>query len=81
MEKVIEKVKIQIIATNEDPNKIDAGSGPSLVLLNVEIPKEEYKEEHFVEVVSVSLQMWRISSALRCMVVRKDNLNRVVYVR
>lgn len=81
MEKVIEKVKIQIIATNEDPNKIDAGSGPSLVLLNVEIPKDKYKEEHFAEVVSMSLQMWHIASALRCMVVRKDNLNRVVYVR
>ena len=77
----MEKVKIQIIATNEDANKIDAGSGPSLVLLSVEIPKEKYTEEHFAEVVSMSLQLWRISSALRCMVVRKDNLNRVVYVR
>ena len=77
----MEKVKLQIIATNEDANKIDAGSGSSLVLLNVEIPKDKYTEEHFAEFVSMSLQMWRISSALRCMVVRKDNLNRVVYVR
>lgn len=77
----MEKVKIQVIATNEDANKIDVGSGPSLVLLNFEIPKDKYTEEHFAEVVSMSLQMWRISSALRCMVVRKDNLNRVVYVR
>lgn len=77
----MEKVKIQIIATNEDANKIGAGSGSSLVLLNVEIPKDKYTEEYFAEVVSVSLRMWRISSALRCMVVRKDNLNRVVYVR
>lgn len=77
----MEKVKIQIIATNEGANKIDAGSGPSLVLLSVEIPKEKYTEEHFAEVVTASLQMWRISSALRCMVVRKDNFNRVVYVR
>lgn len=77
----MEKVKIQIIATNEDANKIDAGSCPSLVLLNVDVPKEKYTEELFAEVVSMSLQLWRISSALRCMVVRKDNLNRVVYVR
>ena len=77
----MENVKIQIIATNEDANKIESDSVRSLVLLDVEIPKDKYKEEHFAEVVSMSLQMWHISTALRCMVVRKNNLNRVVYVR
>lgn len=72
-------VKIQILATNEaTKNVVD---GPNVELFKVEIPKDKYTTEHFVEVVTMSLQLWRVASALKHMVVRKDNLNLVTYVR
>jgi|GEM_PF-4817073 len=74
----MENVKIRILATNGDPKDVIESS---VELFKVEIPEDKYVADHLAEAISMSLQMWRISSALRCMVVLLNGVRQITYVR